>query len=380
MKSRSLKEWRLIKTLLLFFLITVGYLYIAFFKDSLANGDWLSTNGYARIIIPDTLLYSGIVDVNNIIESIQMSGIKNTIIPSFLWVISGFDWVNLLLINIGMVYLIAFYMERLAKQYQIPLEKARLAVVVFLLLPTTFYYSIGALKELPMALLILASLYYYNINKFKIFLLIVLILFMVRYQLIFIILLLFLSKISHNSIRTSILLILLISSIYPLISFLTIFSQDTTEAFRYEYGVAGSLGSIVENIRNNYIFLSTFSILIRTFQSLFEPIIVFFKNQTFYESGDLSVWTIIHLPSNILISPYLYLFVKKNIFIYKNNKYIFNDVQTPFAFLTIALIFIGGFAFIHGRYLIPLYPLIIIASLIPYERMGSSNILVGTKK
>jgi len=349
--------------------MTVGCLYIIFFKESLVNGEWISTNGYARIIIPDTLLYSDIVDDNNIIESITLSGVKNTFVPSFLWIISGFDWFNMLFINIGFVYLITYYMERLANQYDIPWRKAQLAIVIFLALPTNIYYSIGALKELPMAALLLASLYYFNLRRFKLALLMVVLLIMVRYQIAIVIFLLFISSISNKTMRASFIILLLLSAIYPLLNSLDILSQDATQSFRMDWGVANSIGSKIENIRNNYFLLSTFAVIVRCFQSLFEPIIGFFQSFTFYEYKDLSISLITHIPSNIIMLPYIYLFFKKLVYIVYIDKIIIDKVQTIYALLLILIVLIGGFSFIHNRYLIPVYPLMIIASLIPYKRM-----------
>lgn len=373
MNMISLNGWVFIKIFLLCFLTAVGYLYINFFEVSLVNGDWLSVDGFARIIVPDTLIYSGIIDLDNIFASIFFSGIKNTFIPSLLWVLSGFDWYIVFFINILLICYIVFYMGRLARQYQIPWNKAQLAIVVFLLLPTTVYYTVGALKELPMALLMLAGLYYFNLKKFKVALLMIALLVMVRYQLAVVVILLLIVGRSRKPMRVAVFVMFSLAAIYPILSSFDILSAEVAEAYRDEFGVPGSIGGVVEDVRNNFYLISAFAIVIRVFQSLFEPIIGVFQDFTFYENNDLSVYRIAHVFSTVMVLPYIYMFMRKLKSIVFAKTKIRKDVQTIFALLFISLISVGGFSFIHGRYLIPFFPLLIIASLIPIKRMQEIN-------
>jgi hypothetical protein len=67
--------------------------------------------------------------------------------------------------------------------------------------------------------------------------------------------------------------------------------------------------------------------------------------------------------------PFTWLFLKKIIFIIKKGRLIDKNIQTLYFLLLSLIILIGGFSFIHHRYLYPLFPLIIIASLIPKSNM-----------
>lgn len=367
--------WKILKitrAIILLLLIAFVFIYITTFKESLTSGDWVSSNGYTFIVIPDTFLYSDLVNVDSLFETALLSGVKNSIVPSLLWIVAGFDWVTIGLINIGIAYLITFYMNLLAKHYDILCSKAELAALIFLILPTTFYYSIGALKELPMALCLVAGFYYINLRKIKIFSLILLALVLTRYQMAVIFIILFIAKYNSKTVLNSVLIMVGLSVIYPLISSLDLLSQDTTALYRKEYGVVGSMGSMIENVRNNIYGLSVLAISIRIFQSLFEPIIGFIQSGSVHDGADLSIYRLMHVISNIMVLPYLYLFFKKlkTIIFYKAK--IAQDVQLLNAFLIICLISIGGFSFVHGRYILPFMPLIIIASLIPHKRMGNS--------
>ncbi len=369
MNKSHLNGWVFIKVFLLCCLTAAGYLYINLFEVSLLNGEWLSVDGFARIIIPDTLVYSGIIDLDNVLASIFFSGVKNTLIPSLIWVLSSFDWYIVFFVNILLIYYIVFYMERLANQYQIPWNKAQLAIVVFLLLPTTIYYAVGALKELPMALLMLAGLNYFNLRKFKVALVIIALLVMVRYQLAVVVVLLFIVGRSDKPMRMAVIIMFSLAAIYPILSNFNILSAGVAEVYRAEFGVPGSIGGVVEGVRNSFYLISAFAIIIRVFQSLFEPLIGVFQDFTFYENNDLSVYRIAHVFSTIMVLPYIYMFMRKLKFIVFAKTNIRRDVQTIFALLFVSLISVGGFSFIHGRYLIPFFPLMIIAGLIPIKRM-----------
>jgi hypothetical protein len=373
MNKISLNGWMFIKTFLLFFMAVVGYIYISFFEVNLVSGDWLSVDGFARIIIPDTLLYLVIIDSDNVLTSILFSGVKNTLVPSLLWAASGFDWYIVFIINIVIVCFIAYYMQHLAGQYQIPRNSTQLAIVIILLLPTTIYYTVGALKELPMALLMLASLYYYNLKKFKVAFVMITLFVMVRYQLVVVVVLLFIFGYSRKTLRWAVIVMFSLAAIYPMLSNIDMLSASSTEVFRDEYGVHGSIGGQVEAIRSNVYLISAFAVAVRVFQSLFEPLFGFVKDFTFYENGDLSVYKVVHFFSTIMVLPYIYLFVRKLKFIVFTKVKIRKDVQTIFASLFISFILVGGFSFIHGRYLIPFFPLMLIAGLIPIKRMQEFN-------
>jgi len=369
MNSSFTIGWPAKKSFLLFVLTVTGCLYINFFEVSLADGYWLSVDGFSRIVIPDTFLYSDIIDVNNVITSLAESGVKNALVPALIWYAVGFDWYLTFFLNIFLIYCCTLYMKGLAKQYGISVIRARSAVVVFLIMPTTIYYAIGALKELPMMLGFLAILYHYNSRNFKAVLLAALFLVATRYQLAFVVLLLIFISRFRNPIRVACGAMLGVSAIFPLIGHFDILSAANVQEFRFNYGASGSFGERVEFVRDNFYFLSAFSVVIRVFQSLFEPIIGLVHNFSFYEDGDLSIYRIVSVISNCFCAPYIALFVIKLKDVVLACSRINKEVQLIYATLVVSLIIIGGFSFIHGRYLVPFIPMIIVAGLIPLNRI-----------
>lgn len=347
--------------------VILGFFYLHVFNDCLISGDLEAVKGFRSIALPDTFLYASLVDYSSIFQSVLIGSVKNSIFPSLLWVITGSNWSIMLLANALISYLITVYMGNLASQYQVPPRKAQLAMIVFLLLPTTFFYSIGALKELPMALCIVAGIYYFNARKFTIVFFIATLLCLIRYQMIAIILILVFAKIFRGLMRYSMSIILLIMLFYPAFSSFEWFSEAATSLYRDQAGQLGSLGSSVEYARDHLFVISAIAILIRVFQSLFEPIITIFQLGSFYQDGYLSVYNIFHVITSIAILPYLIFFLKKlnEVLFGKTKKTI--QVEFIYSFLVISLISVGGFSMVHGRYLLPFIPLIMIASLIPKE-------------
>ena len=80
--------------------LLLSYQYLDYFYAYLAHGEWLDLeNGFTRILIPDTFIYKSIIDTDNVWLSIILSGVKNTIGPSFIWYAAQFDWFIVLFIN-----------------------------------------------------------------------------------------------------------------------------------------------------------------------------------------------------------------------------------------------------------------------------------------
>ena len=96
--------WRLIKVAILLIHGAIGFFYIQYFHASLSSNEYEHVNGFTRIVIPDSFLYKDIIDVDNILVSIGLSGVKNTIGPSTLWVLADFNWYVVFCINVDSVY------------------------------------------------------------------------------------------------------------------------------------------------------------------------------------------------------------------------------------------------------------------------------------
>jgi len=350
--------------------VIAGVLYIQFFHESLISNEWEHVNGFTRIIVPDTFLYKSIIDFDNIFLSLGLSGVKNSAGPSFLWILAGFDWYFIYFINILFFMFIVFYMEKLAKQYRLDKSKAQLAIIAFLLLPTNFYYSIGALKELPTALFLLACVYHFNAKQIKAFVLFSILLILFRYQMLLILILYAIgSKFHKNQLWFTALFLLIISAFYPALTTFDLTASSATEIFREEFGQSGSLGGIFEKIRNEMYGVAIIGVIVRVIQSLFEPFITLLGSFSFYESGSLSIYAVTHFISLLIFTPYLFGFLNLLRINLTRTNAASLEVQSVYSLLLVSHIFIGGFSFIHQRYLVPLFPLIIIASLMPRTRL-----------
>lgn len=364
--------WWLIKILLLLLHLLIGFLYIQHFHSSLTSREWEHINGITRIVIPDTFIYKEIIDKNEItninvlFDSIVSSGIKNSAGPAMLWFFAGSDWYSIFFINLIFLIFIVQYMEGLIEQYSINRTHGRIAILVFLLMPVISYYSIGSLKELPMMLVLLGFLYHINAKQYKLVIVFIVIAFIFRYQLLVIFLLFIISiQFSKNQLKFILILLFGLSAFYPLLIQLDIAEHSSTELYRSETKGLTFSGEIVEYVRNNIIILSIFSIIIRTFQTLIEPFISLIITKSFYEDESFSIYAFCHVMSLIMLVPFIKKFAERLWTSIKSGNALSLEAQKIYSFVIILFIIIGGFSFIHHRYLVPIFPLLIIASLIP---------------
>jgi len=365
--SISAFQWRLIKFVFLIGYFLAGIAYIEHFNAALSSNEFENIDGFTRIVIPDTFLYKNIIDAENFIGTILSSGVKNSFVPSAIWLLADFNWNVVLAINVIFLMFVVHYIERLSAQYAIPKTQARLAILIFLLMPANFYYSIGALKELPMMLFMLALIYHFNNRQFKLMLFYALSICLLRYQMLIILVLFFLgSSLKEKQTKITVSIVLLAAACYPALTFLDVTAYQTALEYRQEYGVRGSIGSVVENIRNETYGLSVIAVIIRLIQSLFEPLL---SRTIIIEGGSVSVYNLVHVISTLIFIPFLYYFIK-NLFVLFRARYNHDiAIHRLYSILIMSLVFIGSFSFIHHRYLYPIFPLIIIAALIPQGKL-----------
>lgn len=216
-----------------------------------------------------------------------------------------------------------------------------------------------------MMLLLLMFIYYYNQKKMIGLFLTLVALIVFRYQLIFILFsTMACMKITSRSFRFSLLAIIVLSLIYPLITSFGPLEMEATERFRS--GQEGSIGAFVENIRNNYYGVSLFAIIIRTFQSLFEPFLTLIMNPSgyIYENEWFSVYRFIQFSTLVIVAPYIYRVFFNMIRIYKLGRFCNVNIQFIYVILVLSVFTIGGMSFIHHRYLLPFFPLVMIAAMV----------------
>ena len=364
MKVSELLSTRVVLTGGVLFL---SYLYLDYFYVYLVNGEWFGLeNGFTRVLVPDTFLYKSVIDVDNVWLSIILSNVKNTIGPSSIWYVAQFDWFIVLFINIVIVWFILVFFEKNLNYYGVSPRVIQYTVLVFALLPSTSFYAIGALKELPTMLLLLMFVYFYNRRRLFILLWVSAALIVFRYQLIVILLgTIAITRFNDRSFRFALFVIVAVSVVYPAITFFGVLEVEATDRFRSWQ--TGTAGAVIENIRNNYYGFSFFAIVARVLQSLFEPLLTFALNsgEYLYEEGAFSIYRFVQISTIIIMIPYIYKTVFKMINMYRMDGYLHHSTNTIYVLTLLSTVLVGGFSFIHHRYLLPFFPLIMIAANIP---------------
>ena len=355
----------------MFFILSITY--YNYFSIYLEQDQFTNILGFTRVVIPDTFIYKSVLDdTSNIFQSIIISSVKNTIGPSLIWALVLKNWTIVILLNTLILLISIIRLIRIARILNLNYFNLNLYYII-LFLPITLYFSIGSLKEIP-CFFGLISFYYFYIKglKFKIILYFSF-LFIFRYQLAFPLLcFIFFDRFKINILNTSTLFLIAIMIFYPFFSF-NILASDATIIFREGSDTSGKLGTIVENIRSNIPFLSFFAIIFRCIQTIYEPLFTFLKIFSFYEDGDLNIFSLFQFISTLILFPFWYTFFKRLIIILKN-KYIFEqNIIRLYSFCLLFIIPTAGFSFIQTRYLYPIVGLLIIATLKPLKSKFNFN-------
>ena len=360
----------MLKPLSIALVLASCWFYTYLFHDYLVESEWQNVFGLTRIVIPDTFLYAYLVDIDDFYTSVVLSGVKNSLGPSTLWYIAGFNWYVMCFINVLFIWAIVIYLEKLASAYGIRKPDIQWAILLFIFVPGTLYYSIGALKELPMMLLLLMSLYYYNRQAYLAALLSALLLVAFRYQLaIILIFVAVLPLVPRNRFRWAMYAMLMLAAIYPALEGFQVLEKETTETYREESGTEASLGGGAETIRNNLYVLSAVGVALRTAQSFLEPVLTIARDMSVAEDGFVSIFAIVQLATNVAFIPFALGFLLKLPRVWRGGDRVPPEVQSLYALVVISFILVGGFSFIHHRYLYPFFPILIIAALIPRARL-----------
>lgn len=367
-------SWRVVRAIAITTVLAASLFYVFALHAYLENNEWEHVSGLTRIIIPDTFLYAALVDEDDLVNSMFFSGVKNSIGPSTIWYIAGFNWYAVSLINVIFLYLITVYIEKNCQFYGVNKTAMRWSVLLFIASPATVFYSVGALKEFPMMLSILMALYYFNKKARGLAIFAALMLVILRYQMIVILLLVAVFSGFKNKILSRIVVLLLAAAAaYPALEGLGFLAPGATEFFREEYGQQGGLGTVVEYVRSNVFVVSAFAVLIRTMQSFFEPILTVLGRGSFFVDGSFSVFDFVQFFTLLMFLPFFWWFLSESIFILRHGRRISKEVQVLYGLIVASFILVGGFSFIHHRYLYPFFPLLLIAGLIPRTRLSLQN-------
>ena len=347
-----------------------SWTYYKYFSEALNNSAWRGVYGFTRIIIPDTFLYLHIIDYSDPIMSMVVSGVKNTIGPSLIWFMTNGNWVLTSLVNSILLFIGLMYFANTAQLFGVRSRKIRSIMVLLALLPATLYYSVGALKEIP-TLVFLSGFFYHYLQREHIkWLLFAMLLVLFRYQLgASLLLFIVADQFNKRSLNIVILVLIFIAAVFPYLQEVSIFTSGATEYYRAVFGVESSIGGMIEFVRDTVPGVSLFAVLIRIFQTIFEPFLTFFRNPTFYEYGDISILTVTYVVSQAMLLRYWLSFMKRIGLIIRNQNRIPRNIKRLYMLCLVAVVPIAGFSFIHHRYLYPVTALVILASIIPLDGM-----------
>ncbi len=359
--------YKIIFSTLLFFILSIAY--YNYFSIYLEQDQFTNILGFTRIVIPDTFIYKSVLDdTSNIFQSILISSVKNTIGPSLIWALVLKNWTIVILFNTIILLISINRLIKISKVLNLKYSYENIVLIIFFL-PITLYFTIGSLKEIPCFFGLISFFYFYiSDQKFKI-ILYFFFLFIFRYQLAFpLIFFIFFDRYKMNILFLSTIFLIAIMIFYPIFSF-NILASDATAIFREGSETSGKLGTIVENIRSNIPFLSFFAIIFRCIQTIYEPLFTFFKIFTFFEDGDLNIFSLFQFISTLILFPFWYIFFKRLIKILKN-KYIYErNIVRLYSFCLLFIIPTAGFSFIQTRYLYPIIGLLILATLNPFKQI-----------
>ncbi len=336
------------------------YIYFWIFYDSLIQFKTESPFAFVdSFVIPDTYIYHDVLNEGSGLLSIISSTVKNTFVPSAIWYLAGGEWILVLAMNVFFYYLMTGYVIEVCKMYNISYKRI---VLLLTFAPVTLFYMVGALKELPTMILLLGFFVNSIRQRYLSVFVIIALLALLRYQIIasIILYILLLARSSSKSLlANAVIAVAVLAGLFPLINDMTTLSNDATELFRQESQGFG-IGSIVEQVRDDIIGISSIAVLFRVIQTIFEPLL-FFVSSDLINEGVLSVYPVASVLSFLMFTSYFAKFLVG----FMSSRLYKSDfmIQKLYTYILTLIVPIAGFSFIHHRYIYPLYPLIIIAVL-----------------
>ena len=365
-----------IALLLSLIVFCMSVLYYNYFSSALLSDLWQNINGFTRIVIPDTFIYKNIVDPSDFTQSIIISGVKNTIGPSFIWMAANENWVLVSLINSLLLFLALRYQIKIASVFCISMRRVVIITFVLSLIPATIYYSVGSLKEIATMTFLLGFYYHYIKGQYIKWISCAIIVVLFRYQMIGIVFLfLFCDQFKKRALLAAFIILFFISATYPYIANLVVFSADAANIYRE--GQEGTTGAYVEFVRANIPIFSMLAVIIRVIQSIFEPLLSLISEPSFYEDGDLSVISVVNVISFAAMFIFWICYFKKIIFSFSNPFSLRKDVMRLYMLSMLYVVPVGGFSFIHHRYLYPITAIVLLISVVDKTRILPTNWRMG---
>jgi hypothetical protein len=334
-----------------------------FFADALNYGDWIDVKGFTRIVVPDTFIYKSVIENQNLLTALADTSVKNTLGPSTIWYFANGDWIIASCLNSFCLFFVLLYVTKIATILKIKNNQIKTLLIILSLLPSTIYHSVGALKEIPTMLFLTGFFYHYIKKQNTRWIIYTLMGTFFRSQFILVVSIFLLSnRFQHKSLLVSFYILFIISAAYPLLH-LDVLSSESTAIYREEASAVsgGSFGAFVEVIRSSIPVASFFAIIIRIFQSVFEPIITFLSTRSLFEEGSFSIILIAYL-SSVIICIKAWIIFPKTILLSIKKSCDIDMNKIKLYTLCVSFIYpVGGFSFIHHRYLYPVMGLLLLA-------------------
>lgn len=351
-------------------LCTFGY--VAFFHEALINDEWMDVKGFSRILIPDVFLYISLTESMDELEWLQLAvaGVKNALGPVVMWKLGGEDWYGMAAVNLAIIAAIVVYTIKLAKHFDIDLQSTWKICITLLILPAMVYYSVGPAKELPTLLGVTGFFYHFVKRQTFRWMLLALVAILFRYQLLAVIVpFVFVARFTANPLRCAVQLMVVAAMVYPVIAQVQVLSAEETAIFREASG--SQTGAVIETIRDKVPVVSALAVGVRVSQSVLEPVMNSLHPDGLIESGSISIITLVYLLSFIPMAPYWFrtLMWIKELYGVKHPKS--RDTLSVYAFIVLFAVPVGGFSFVHHRYLFPLTVLLLFAG---YESVKQARI------
>ena len=318
----------------------VGGLYIDYFIEGLQSGEYLDINGFTRIVIPDTFKYFSLGEN----DAYGAESMKNSLFTALIWLFLKFNWYYALIFNYFVNLASYFYLLRLMRHLEFDSKREIFVSLFFLFNPSTIYYSIGILKETMTILFLSAVIYYFLRRYWYLFFMFSILLIGLRLQFVLFILFMLVSyfiKLRRNSF---IVILFIVLCFYPIYNGFFDIYNSSGDSYRVNMNQTATIGSIVEDVRNDYILVSFGAIVIRVIQSLLEP---FFNVTEYYRNGVINVFSLVQGSTLILSISQIYRWFKKFFLTKRSN------VEPIIQMLLLFCIVVGGLGFIHHRYLFP---------------------------
>lgn len=359
---------RLRSTALLLSAVTflAACLYLMAFDGALKDREWQGVAGFTRIVIPDTFVYADLIDEELNPLGFAVAGVKNALGPALLWLVAG-SWYGVAALNAAFLAIALLYTARICEHLKLPSRSTRRILLLLGLMPVMTYYSIGALKELPTLAAMTAFLFHYLRSNTWRWLLAALVLFVFRYQTAVVLCaFVLIDRFASNPLRAAVILMASVSACYPLLSGLGILSVETTALFREE---AQGSGALVESMRDNAPILSALAVAVRVVQSVLEPIATLFSTGSLFEEEGLSVLALAYVSSLLMVLPSWWRTLQRCVRRFPKRAKATREELLLLALIVLFVVPVGGFSFVHHRYLFPVTALVLIAGMATRRRV-----------